>query len=464
MLVLNVPRGRPTTAPEMVDYLIGMALKNNASDIHISINNSTDLKSPYLLRFRVHGRLVPLKSEFIGNSYKEVISRIKILAGLDTTDARSPQDGQIDVEAPEGQVILRVSTVPGLSEGEDIVIRVQRPGQTKYSLDLIRMEPEQRQRLERAIHQRSGLIVLNGPAGSGKTTTIYSIIGALSSPEKKIITAEDPVEARLPYVSHNQVGPKASFADLCRAFMRQDADLIFVGEVRDSESADAAVRLAQTGHLVITSLHTRDSVGVIARLEALQIDSNMVAGTLVASLSQRLIPVLCTSCRVPYRPDMGLIKSMNAQLPVPANAQFFMAGPGCPSCQEGFTGRTPVFELLIVDSEISDLINRKASRSEIMAAAIRGGTRTLAQDVLNKVYAGLFEVRAAMGWTTSDAPTVSMPKVQASSAQLQSPTQMIGSAQGPVAGHPQPAPVSAVSNASRPAAVVVPVKPRPSGT
>lgn len=400
--------------------MIAMALKMNASDIHISGNSHTDSKLPYLFRMRVHGRLTIVKSDFIGNAYKEVIARIKVLANMDTTEARAAQDGQIDVEAPEGQVILRISTVPGI-EDEDVVIRLQRAAQVKYSLDALRIDSDQKARVNGAIHQRSGLIILNGPAGSGKTRTIYSIIGSLASPEKKIITAEDPVEARLPYVSHNQVTPKTSFADLCRAFMRQDADLIFVGEVRDKESADAAIRLAQTGHMVITSLHTRDAVGVIARLEALEIDPNMISSSLVASIAQRLIPTLCASCRLSYRPDANMLRSMHAILPVPGNATFYMAGPGCPNCIEGFSGRAPVFEILIVDGDIADMINRKANRGEIVAGAQRAGMRTLAQDILHKVYQGVFEVRSAFGWgvATSSAAASAQP--------------------APAAAHPHPA-------------------------
>ncbi|MBN8542334.1 MAG: Flp pilus assembly complex ATPase component TadA [Deltaproteobacteria bacterium] len=239
---------RPTTASDVVDYIISTALKLKASDIHLAPNFPTpELPDRYLLRYRVNGKLRIVRAIFLTNIYNEVIARIKVLAEM-SPDTGVPADGQLVVTtAPpmsnssnsgidvSETFVLRISTIP--SQGVDeLVMRVQRNVFSKLSIEQLQMTSVMRERLRKVILQKSGLIVLNGPAGSGKTTTIYSIINSLASPKKKIITAEDPVETRLPYVNHTQVNSKTSFALLSRAFMRQDADIIFLGEVRDEES------------------------------------------------------------------------------------------------------------------------------------------------------------------------------------------------------------------------------------
>lgn len=378
---------RPTTAPQIVDYIIESALKLNASDIHLAVNQAPQSQQPYLLRYRIDGKLRHVRSDFLGALYKEAITRIKVLAGMDITDTLTPQDGKITIQTPQGDVNLRVNSVPG-DAYEDIVIRVQRPAKQVFHLNNLFIADDLRSQLQDLIQQKSGMIILNGPTGSGKTTTIYSILGTLSGPEKKIITAEDPIEVHLPFISHTQVTPRTSFADLCRAFMRQDADVIFVGEVRDEASADAAVSLAQTGHLLLTTLHTRDSIGVISRLESFGIHPNMIATTLIGSLSQRLVPRLCNDCKVPYAPDQGVIRKISAVAPVPAGVTFYNPGKGCKKCVNGIAGRLPIFELFVVDPELGDMINRSAPKTEILAAARRKGMKTLADDALFRVYAG----------------------------------------------------------------------------
>lgn len=413
MYTLTYPKGRPGTASEMVDYIVALALKYRASDIHLATSPVAAAAEPYLLRYRVHGKLQAVRADFIGSQYREIISRLKVLAGMNIAENMVPQDGQIQVSTPDGlRLLLRVATVPG-QENEDVCIRVQRQNDERYALDSLAMPRALKARLTELIQQKSGMIVLNGPAGSGKTTTIYSILGTLATPERKVITAEDPIESRLPSVCHTQVTSKTSFASLCRAFMRQDADVIFVGEVRDSESAEAAIQLAQTGHLVLTTLHTRDAIGVISRLEALQIHPNLIATTLVASLSQRLIQRLCPDCRVRDQPDASTLARMQHILPMPANTVLYRTGEGCPRCVGGVCGRLPVFELFVVDDELTDMINHNAPKRDLFEAARARGMVTLAEDALARVYGGYADFACIKGLLGAEASVEVMPTLGA---------------------------------------------------
>jgi type II secretory ATPase GspE/PulE/Tfp pilus assembly ATPase PilB-like protein len=401
---LSALRTRPTTAPEAVDFILLQALRLKASDIHLGLNNIPaagalpgQLPDPYVLRFRVHGKLQTVRCDWLTPFYKEVIARFKVLAGISTTETQIPQDGQIHVSAPDGTVVLRLATVPS-GDQEDVVLRVQR-GYEKYpALTELGMTRTMLARLEHLIRQKSGLIILNGPAGSGKTSTIYSILSTIASPERKIVTAEDPIETRLPWVSHLQVTPKTGFASLSRAFMRQDAEVIFIGEVRDNDSASAAVQLAQTGHLVLTTLHTRDSVGVISRLEAFDIHPNFIATSLIGSLAQRLVPRLCAHCKTEYQPDRAMVKAAMSVAPPAQAVRFYKPGPGCPQCAGGIAGRLPIFELFTVDAPAADMINRRCPRAELLIAAHERGMTTLAEEALIRVYAGYIDIASVYSY------------------------------------------------------------------
>ncbi len=384
---LGAIRARPTTVQEIVDFIIVQAIKSKASDLHLGLTSATP-GGPvsYMLRFRVHGKLQMVGAEVLGSSQKEILSRLKVLANLSTTDIGNPQDGQINVSTPEGSLVLRLSFVP-TPDGEEVVIRVQR-AQKIPPLEQLGMTKEMQASIIKLTQQKSGLIVINGPAGSGKTTTIYSLLTSLACAERKIITAEDPIELRLPFVSHTAVGKNTSFAQLSKAFMRQDADVIFIGEIRDPDSAEAAVQLAQTGHLVLSTIHTRDALGVIPRLEAFGIHPNFIASTLVGSLAQRLIPRLCVKCRVEATYDNPTLFYMKGILPMFEGAKLFKPGPGCEHCAAGFMGRIPIYELLTVTPKVSDLINRKASQKELLDVAIGNGMLTLGQEALLRVYSG----------------------------------------------------------------------------
>jgi type II secretory ATPase GspE/PulE/Tfp pilus assembly ATPase PilB-like protein len=389
--------GRPNSVQEIVDFIILNAIKTKASDVHLGISSQAGAAGlAYMLRFRVHGKLQAVKTDFIGSNHKEILTRLKVLAGISTTEIGTPQDGQINMNTPEGSLVLRLSFVPN-PEGEEVVIRVQR-GQRIPPPDQLGMTAEMYDQISTLLQQKSGMIVVNGPAGSGKTTTIYSLIGALASPEKKILTAEDPIELRLPYVSHTAVGKNTSFAQLSKAFMRQDADVIFIGEVRDPDSAEAAVQLAQTGHLVFTTLHTRDALGVIPRLEAFGIHPNFIASTLIGSLAQRLVPRLCSKCRQPAEYDEATQQYLNSILPMFQGTKLRKAGPGCADCTGGYQGRIPIYELFTPNAKTTDLINRRASQKEILDAGKAGGMLSLGQEALIRVYSGHVDFNAVKGY------------------------------------------------------------------
>jgi type II secretory ATPase GspE/PulE/Tfp pilus assembly ATPase PilB-like protein len=397
---LRPSAARPTSAPEMVDYLLNQAIRFKASDVHLGNAIPPGGGPPQLLlRFRVHGKLQLIKSDFMGAHYKEVIARFKVLGGINTTEVGGPQDGQINLTTPEGPMVLRLNIIP-TPDGDELVGRLQR-GQKATPLPELGMTREMLTKVTQLLQQKSGLIVVNGPAGSGKTTTIHAFLSALAGPERKVLTAEDPIETRLPFVNHTAVTSKTSYAQLARAFMRQDSDVIFIGEVRDADSAEAAVQLAQTGHLVFTTIHTRDALGVIPRLEAFGVPPNFIASTLIGSLAQRLMPRLCTQCRVPSQVDDKTRHMMTQILSPPPNAAFFKSGPGCQACGTGTSGRMPFYELLAVDSGISDMINRKAPRAELLAVAKQKGMFSLGQEALVRVYGGYADVESVRGYLNS---------------------------------------------------------------
>lgn len=391
---------RPSAAPEMVDFLLNQAIRCKASDVHLGLAMQPGCTMPtLLLRFRVHGKLQVIKSDFMSTHYKEVVSRFKVLGGINTAEVAGPQDGQINLITSDGPMVLRLNIIP-TPDGDEVVGRLQRSQKTT-TLSELGMTREMHTGVTQLLQQKSGMIVVNGPAGSGKTTTIQAFLSALAGPERKVVTAEDPIESRLPFVNHTAVTSKTSYASLARAFMRQDADVIFIGEVRDADSAEAAVQLATTGHLVLTTIHTRDALGVIPRLEAFGVSPNFIASTLIGSLAQRLMPRLCTQCRVPSQIDEKTRLLLNQVLPPPANAAFFRAGPGCQNCGAGIAGRLPFYELLSVDSNIADMINRRASRAELLIAAKQKNMFSLGQEALVRVYGGYADVESVRGYLNS---------------------------------------------------------------
>ncbi|MCB9026270.1 MAG: Flp pilus assembly complex ATPase component TadA [Bdellovibrionaceae bacterium] len=393
-------------APQIVEQILKLAIQMNASDIHIGKNNSSSTDEPYLLRFRANGVLQKVDSHFLNSIYREVIARIKVLSKMDITITAIPQDGKFNIQANNENIGFRVNISPGINSIEEVCIRLNRSKGREFQLDDMLMTTNMRAQVDQLIHQKSGMFIMNGPAGQGKTTTIYAILRELAGPQKKIITAEDPVEKEIPFVSHNQISSRVSFADFGRSFMRQDAEVIFIGEIRDEDSALSAQQLAQTGHLVLSTIHTRDSIGVVSRLLALGVDANAIATTLIGSLAQRLAPALCQHCKIPIELDKHLHTKLNSILPIQEGVQFCKKGPGCESCNKyinnnlissGYEGSIPVFELFVIDDEISEMINQQKTHAEILAKAQSKGMLTLSQEALLRVYQGFIDFESVRG-------------------------------------------------------------------
>jgi type II secretory ATPase GspE/PulE/Tfp pilus assembly ATPase PilB-like protein len=393
--------GRPANAIQAADFILLSAINKGASDIHLGTHSSGE--APLLVRFRTHGRLLLINAAFLFPIYKEVMARIKVLAGLNMTEVGVPQEGYANVVTPTGPAVLRVSSIPG-PQGEEMVIRVQKGMPDEQTIANMGMTQDHLAQLESLIFQKSGLVIINGPASSGKTQTIYSILRTLATPEKKILTAEDPIEGQIPWVSHLPVTRKTSFGMLARSFVRQDPDVVFIGEVRDEESALTTVQLAQTGNLVLTTLHTRDSVGVISRLISFGVASNFVAGTLIGSLAQRLVPALCAACRVAYTPEPATAEFLHSLYPIPQDATFFTGGPGCERCVGGYSGRRAVFEMLTLDSELSEMVERQCTQTDIFQIAKQKGLKTLVEDMLDSVYSGFVDLNSVRGYLLAARP------------------------------------------------------------
>jgi general secretion pathway protein E len=373
--------------PELLDEILGRAVELGASDIHIeTYDQDVDV------RFRVDGTLRQVATALARDNVQSVLARLKVLAGLDIAERRRAQDGRIQaVYRERGQdrsvsrgIDFRLSVVPG-PFGEDAVLRIL-DSAAPLSLDRLGFDGEMRSTFERLISSPEGMLLVTGPTGSGKTTTLYAAIHHINTPENKILTAEDPIEYYFPKTNQKQVSEQMSFADYARAFLRQNPDVILIGEVRDEETADAAVRAAQTGHLVLSTLHTGDAVLTISRLRTLGIDPTLIAGCLIGSLSQRLLRRLCEHCRAEAAPNEDETRRLHLG---PGDGGFLRA-TGCEACAgTGFRGRVAVYELFVPDEDLADQIAHGEPPNRLRAAARERGMRTLLDDALAKARGGL---------------------------------------------------------------------------
>jgi type II secretory ATPase GspE/PulE/Tfp pilus assembly ATPase PilB-like protein len=376
--------------PELLDEILGRAVELGASDIHIErYENDVDV------RFRVDGVLRQVATALAPDNVPAVLARLKVLAGLDIAEKRRAQDGRIQAvyrgmsqgnrgTARPRAVDFRLSVLPG-PFGEDAVLRIL-DSAAPLSVDRLGFDDEMRTTFERLIASPEGMLLVTGPTGSGKTTTLYAAIHAINTPENKILTAEDPIEYYFPKTNQKQVSDQMSFADYARAFLRQNPDVILIGEVRDEETADAAVRAAQTGHLVLSTLHTTDAVRTISRLRTLGVDSSLIAGCLLGAVSQRLLRRLCEHCRAEAAPDVNEVR----RLGLAADAGGFFRAAGCEACAgTGFRGRLGVYELFVPDEELADMIAHGEPAHRLRANARTKGMRTLLDDAFAKARAGL---------------------------------------------------------------------------
>ncbi len=372
-----------------VNLLIREAHDARASDIHLE-----STRDGLTARFRIDGVLTELPSPPKGLQ-AAVVSRIKLLAELDIAERRAPQDGRIRVRLEERELDLRVSTVPTLY-GESVVLRLLDRGGRPVGLDELGMAPESLGTFRRLAEKPHGILLATGPTGSGKTTTLYAALALRHRTAEKIITVEDPVEYHLEGVTQVPVNVKAgmSFAGALRSILRQDPDVLMVGEMRDGETAAIAVQAALTGHLVFSTLHTNDAASAMTRLVDLQVEPYLIAATLEGVLAQRLVRRICPECRERYRPDPGAV-ALLAQHPVGHVA--LERGRGCAACRHtGYRGRTGLFELLLLTDEIKQALLKSPDSAALREIAHAQGMTTLRQDGWRKVQAGITTVEEVL--------------------------------------------------------------------
>ncbi|UCE53679.1 MAG: Flp pilus assembly complex ATPase component TadA [Desulfobacterales bacterium] len=350
----------------LVNSILSQGVREGASDIHISPE-----KKFVQVRFRVDGKLhevpAPPKSMFL-----PIISRLKILANMDIAVSRIPQDGRFTVRMKNKDINIRASTIPSIY-GENMVLRLLDTSNSIYSLNRLGMSDKDRKKIETIINKPYGMILSTGPTGSGKSTSLYSILKKINQPDINIITVEDPVEYRIEKIRQVQLNRKAgmTFASGLRSILRQDPDVIMVGEIRDRETAEIAIQAALTGHRVLSTLHTNDSAGAITRFIDMGIEPFLVSSTMLVSFAQRLVRRVCSNCKVPYTPSQEAIRAWGLQN---TDGAKFMHGKGCFNCmQTGYKGRTGVYEVLIIDEMIQDLILKRTSAHEISRAALASG-------------------------------------------------------------------------------------------
>ncbi|MDP8254955.1 MAG: GspE/PulE family protein [Candidatus Alcyoniella australis] len=369
---------------ELVNHLLLDGLRRGATDIHLE-----NFRKEVMIRYKIDGMLYRIDTPINKENVEEVISRFKVMSELDISEHRSPQDGRILLRTLRNRedydVPFRVSILPGPA-GEDVVLRVLDKSMAPIDLELLGFTSDDLVNYRKLVNSPQGFILVTGPTGSGKTTTLYATLKEIKTPYNKILSAEDPIEYTLDYVNQKQISGKLGFADLARAFLRHDPDILLIGEIRDVDTADVALKAATTGHLILSTLHTNDSIGSIPRLRSLGIEPNMIASCLIGVLSQRLVRKICTNCVEPYQPDPTHLAMLERHLgPVE-----FKRGKGCSLCNNtGYKGRTGLFELLIIDSDLSKKIVVNASMDEMLETAVESGMRPLMRDGLLKVEQGI---------------------------------------------------------------------------
>jgi type IV pilus assembly protein PilB len=371
----------------VVNQIIHQAVRAGASDIHLEPHRR-DVK----VRFRVDGLLQDIMAP-PKQIQAALISRVKILANLDIAERRVPQDGHIHLRLEGREYDLRVSTLPTVL-GEKIVIRLLDQSSTKVSLTRIGMPSDLLGAWEGLITKPYGMIIVTGPTGSGKTTTLYTSLERINTPERNIVSVEDPVEYQIPRINQVQVNIKAglTFAGGLRSILRQDPDVVLIGEVRDRETAQIAVQAAMTGHLVLTTLHTNDAPGAATRLADMGIEPFLVTGSLIGVLAQRLIRVICTHCKEAYTPPADALRRLGLD-PAEHGGLKLYRGRGCDACRTtGYRGRLGVFELMVLNDRLRAQILDGASADLLRAAAQEDGMRLLREDGVQKVLEGVTTV------------------------------------------------------------------------
>ncbi|SEQ51269.1 type IV pilus assembly protein PilB [Solimonas aquatica] len=390
------------SAVRLIDRVLREAIAAGASDVHFE---------PYAQRYRIRRRLdgeLRVVARPAASLAPRLAARLKVMAGLDLAERRLPQDGRIDYALPGAsgaqRVDLRLSSCPTL-HGEKIVCRILDPKAMPLDLDALGYEPAQREAYQRALAQPQGLILVTGPTGSGKTVSLYAALAQLNGESRNIATAEDPAEIDLPGINQLNINPKAglNFATALRAFLRQDPDVIMVGEIRDSETAEIAIKAAQTGHLVLSTLHTNDAPQSVTRLLHMGLPAYQIAATLSLVIAQRLVRKLCPVCRqVLQLPREALLEQgFSAEDLQAPDFQLYRAR-GCAQCQDGYAGRCGVFQVMPFSEAMGALLLRGASARELAAQATRENVLSLRRAALRKAAAGLTDLAQVYAATVAD--------------------------------------------------------------
>ena len=381
---------------KFVNSLLFRAVKEKASDIHIE-----PFEKDFVVRFRIDGVLYDIIRQ-PKRAHAAISSRVKVMGSLDIAEKRLPQDGRIKIKIAGKDIDIRLSTVP-THYGERLVMRILEQTGTVLQLEQLGFSAKSTRAIESLISRKYGIILVTGPTGSGKSTTLSACLVKLNNPTRNIMTVEDPIEYQIHGI--NQVGVNTkiglTFASALRAFLRQNPDIIMVGEIRDKETAEIAINASLTGHLVLSTLHTNDAAGAATRLMDMGVEPFLVASSVLGIVAQRLIRKVCTKCREPHTPSSFEMKELNLS-EVPASATVFKA-VGCPNCsQSGYSGRTVIHELLVVDDTIRNLIVSNADAGAMKKAAVAAGMTTLREDGVRKVLEGHTTIDELMRATHSE--------------------------------------------------------------
>ncbi|MBN2593588.1 MAG: type II secretion system ATPase GspE [Sedimentisphaerales bacterium] len=381
----------------LVNDILFRALQLRASDIHVH-----PYESKIQIRYRIDGILYDTLS-LNKNVLPLIISRIKVMAGMDIAERRLPQDGRCSVRLGQREVDLRISTVP-TSYGERSVLRLLDKSTGLFGLNELGLHDEDLQKFDSLLNRSHGVIFVTGPTGSGKSTTLYACLNRINSAEKNVITIEDPIEYQLEGISQIQVASKKgmTFATSLRHVLRQDPDVIMIGEVRDIETARMAIQSSLTGHLVFSTLHTNDSAGAVSRLLDLGVEPYLVSSSLIAIIAQRLVRKVCPDCKKHYEPSPHELKELGLGKTDNISGKFYV-GTGCERCfQTGYRGRTGIYEMMLVDSEIQNLIYKQETAGTIKRFALNSGLQTLRMDGARKVLDGITTISEVLRVTQAD--------------------------------------------------------------
>jgi type IV pilus assembly protein PilB len=384
-----IARAEEAPVVKLVDLIIRQAIGERASDIHIE-----PFKGRISLRYRIDGKLyeIPPPAKHL---HLPLVSRVKILAKLDIAEKRLPQDGAILVRIDERPIDIRVSIIPTIY-GEKAVLRILDRGGVILDLNFMGFDTKQLEHVRKGIFSPYGLVLITGPTGSGKSTSLYAILNEIKSPTKNIVTVEDPVEYKMDEINQVQIKPEIglTFAAALRSFLRQDPDIMLVGEIRDLETAQICIRSALTGHLVLSTLHTNDAPSAVSRLMDIGIEPYMLAPSLLAIIAQRLVRKLCPDCKVAYEPTSAQLKGAAIK------AGLIYGAKGCAKCNNsGYKGRTCIVEVLPITLEIQDLINQRASFQKIREVARAAGMQTLYESGIKKVESGITSLEEILSTT-----------------------------------------------------------------